>query len=51
MLIRSGLMPMLAAMAGFCVTARTCSPSRVRCISHRKKVRNTIASTKMAIRM
>ena len=38
MLIRSGLIPIDAAMAGFWVTARTSSPSRVRLrISHSAK--------------
>ena len=51
MLMRSGLMPMLAAMLGFCVTARTSRPNRVRFISQMKKVRNAKASTKIAMRI
>ena len=51
MLMRSGLMPMLAAIVGFWVTARTSNPSRVRFISHRKKPKKTSASTKIAMRI
>ena len=48
---RSGLIPMEAAMPGFCVTARICSPSRVRLVMNRNSARNSSASTKMATRM
>ena len=51
MLIRSGLIPIEAAMRGFWVTARTSSPSRVRFITKRNSARNRSASTKMAMRM
>ena len=51
MLMRSGLMPMEAAMRGFCVTARTSSPRRVRFMMNRKKPRKISASTKIAMRM
>ena len=51
MLIRSGLIPIDAAMAGFWVTARTSSPSRVRLrISHSAKKKRT-ARMKIATRM
>ena len=44
-------MPMLAAIVGFCVTARTSRPNLVRFINHRKNVKNTNASTKIAMRI
>ena len=51
MAMRSGLIPMLAAMPGFWVTARTSSPSRVRFMIHRNRQRNSSARTKIATRM
>ena len=50
-LMRSGLIPMLAAIVGFCVTVRVSSPNRVRFITKRRSPRNMIARQKMAIRM
>ena len=51
MAMRSGLMPMLAAMPGFWVTARTSSPKRVRFMMNRNSARNSSASTKIATRI
>ena len=49
--MRSGFMPMLAAMAGFWVTARVSRPNRVRVITYNKRPKNNTPKTKMAILM